>query len=113
MLEDFQRRIDGIKQNGHPTERLPHNLNVYIPGIEAKALLLELKDEVSLSTGSACATTKIEPSHVIDALGFRDDRTFGSVRFGLGRSTTHDDIQFVADIFVSTVNQMKRRFRIS
>ena len=113
MLECFQRRIHGVELNGHPTARLPHNLNIYVPGIEAKALLLELTSEVAISTGSACATAIVEPSHVISALGFGNDRSFGSVRFGVGRFNDCEDIHVASEAFASAVSRMRHTFQLS
>jgi cysteine desulfurase len=76
-----------IKVNGHPVNRLKHNLNITLPGIEAKALIHALKDKLSFSAGSACSTTKVEPSHVLKAIGLSDDECFQTIRLGVGRST--------------------------
>ena len=81
----LQQRITGIALNGHPTKRLPHNLNIYIPGVESRAFIAGLKD-LAVATGSACTSASVEPSHVIMALGFGEERAHGSLRFGLGRS---------------------------
>ncbi|WP_026843201.1 cysteine desulfurase family protein [Citrifermentans bremense] len=77
----------GIIFNGHPEKRLQHNLNITIPGVEAKGLIHLLKDRLSFSAGSACSTTKVEPSHVLKAIGLSDDECFQTIRFGAGRST--------------------------
>ena len=113
MLGAFYQQIDGVELNGHPTDRLPHNLNIYVPNIEAQALVLELSNEIALSTGAACATAVVEPSHVISALGFGDHRPFGSVRFGVGRFNDICDIQSATQSFVSAVNRTKQRFQLS
>jgi cysteine desulfurase len=94
LWEGLQAEIDGIKLNGHPEKRLPNNLNVAIPGIESQALIVQLKDALALSRGSACTTGKVEESHVISALGY-GDRKFSSVRMGLGRKNKADDIEKV------------------
>lgn len=75
-----------IKVNGHPGQRLAHNLNLTIPGVEAKALIHLLKDKLSFSAGSACSSTKVEPSHVLKALGLSDEECFQTIRIGLGKS---------------------------
>ena len=85
LFAGLQQHITGIALNGHPTERLPHNLNVYIPGVESRAFIAGLKD-LAVATGSACTSASVEPSHVIMALGFGEERAHGSLRFGLGRS---------------------------
>lgn len=95
LWKGLQENIEGVQLNGHPTQRLPHNLSVYILGVESRALVVKLKHDVALSTGSACTTAKVEPSHVILALGFGEERAHGSVRFGLGRANLKESIQFV------------------
>ncbi|MBX7223507.1 MAG: cysteine desulfurase, partial [Blastocatellia bacterium] len=96
LWEGLQAGIKNIQLNGHPTKRLPHNLCVAIPGIESRALLVQLKDTVALSTGSACTTAKVEPSHVILALGFGAERAHRSLRFGLGRKNSSSEVEWVA-----------------
>ena len=71
MFQNLQSRIFGIERNGHSIARLPHNLNIYISGVESRAVVLELREFAAFSTGSACTTASIEPSHVIQALGFK------------------------------------------
>jgi len=85
----------GARRNGHATRRLPANLNVTLPGAPADALLVALRD-VALSTGSACASGRGEPSHVLRALGLDAAQARESVRFGLGRGTTAEEIEIVA-----------------
>ncbi|HAT45615.1 MAG TPA: IscS subfamily cysteine desulfurase [Ktedonobacter sp.] len=107
LWEGLQANIEGAQLNGHPTQRLPHNLSVFIPGIESRALVVQIKHEVALSTGSACTTAKVEPSHVILALGFGDDRAHSSVRFGLGRGNTWDDIYIVITLLANSVRHLQ------
>ncbi|MBV8388979.1 MAG: cysteine desulfurase [Mucilaginibacter sp.] len=82
----------GILLNGHPEKRLAHNLNISIPGIESKALIVLLKD-VAVSAGSACTTNSVEPSHVICALGFGEGRAHNAIRISVGRFTGAEDIE--------------------
>lgn len=103
LFEGLKKEIEGIEMNGHPKKRLPHNLNVYIPGIEARSLLVQIKDEVAISTGSACSTAKVEPSHVIEALGFDDGRAYKSLRYGLGRDTTKEKIEFIIETLSNSI----------
>lgn len=97
LFEGLSLGIDGIQINGHNTLRLPNNLNVYIPGIESRSLVVQLKNDVALSTGSACTTANVEPSHVIIALGYGEQRAHSSIRFGLGRGNEMEDIEYVID----------------
>ena len=110
IFGELQRGILGVERNGHPTECLPHNLNVYVPGVESRALMLELKDTVALSSGSACTTANVEPSHVILALGLGESRAHCSLRFGLGRFNTYEEVSTVANLVVSTVAALRQRF---
>jgi cysteine desulfurase len=95
LWEGLQIYIEGVQLNGHPTQRLPHNLSVFIPGVESKALVVQIKHEVALSTGSACTTAKVEPSHVILALGYGEERAHSSIRLGLGRKNTRTEVDSV------------------
>ncbi len=92
LYEGLKDIFEGLEMNGHPTLRLPHNLNVYLPGIESRYLLVKLKNDVAISTGAACTTALVEPSHVIKAMGYSDNRAHQSVRFGLGRNISSADI---------------------
>lgn len=95
FLEQLSMLIPSIERNGHPQLRLPGNLNIWIPGVESRALVLEMNKWVSFSTGSACTTAIVEPSHVIKALGFGEARAHESIRFGLGRWNTKEQIELI------------------
>lgn len=107
LWSELSTRIDGIEMNGHPEKRLPHNLNVFIPGVESRALLVKLKHTVALSTGSACTSTKVEPSHVLLALGYSEERAHCSVRFGLGRCIQRER-DLPIDAIVKAVEQLRQ-----
>ena len=113
MYDEVQRNIDGVERNGHPVQRLPQNLNLYIRDVESRALLLELRDTIAFSTGSACTTATIEPSHVILALGFGESRAYSSVRFGLGRFTNDQDIEIATHGFIDAIMAIRNRFSLS
>ncbi len=99
FLAALRRRIPSIALNGHPTERLPNNLNVSFPGLDAETLLLTLdRAGVSASSGSACTSGSIEPSHVLTAMGLPDARVKSAVRLTLGRGTTPEEIHRAVDI---------------
>jgi len=111
LWEGLQAGIEGVELNGHPTQRLPHNLSIYIPGVESRALVVQLKHDVALSTGSACTTAKVEPSHVILALGYGEERAYSPVRFGLGRISSDDDIYLTKEFLTEAtiyVNKLTR-----
>jgi len=92
MLKEFEKI--GGKLNGHPEKRLSHNLNIYFPGIESKSIINSISKEIAISAGSACTTQIVEPSHVLLALGFDEERVHSSIRIGLGKHTTHNEILF-------------------
>lgn len=92
----LRERVPGLLVNGHPTQRLPGNLNVSIPFVQGEALLLALKD-VAVSSGSACTTQTAEPSHVLRAIGRDEELAFASLRFGIGRFNNEEEIDWVID----------------
>jgi cysteine desulfurase len=87
--------ISGAKVNGHPEKRLAHNLNIVLPGVDAEALMIALKEDVACSSGSACTTAAVLPSHVLTALGLEESDIHSSLRFGLCRGQTAEDIERV------------------
>ncbi|MGM0456907.1 MAG: cysteine desulfurase family protein [Cyanobacteriota bacterium] len=99
--------LEGIHLNGHPTQRLPGNLNVSFEGVDGQALLLGLQPVMAVSSGSACTSVKIEPSHVLAALGREESLAYASVRFGIGRFNTLEEIERVADHVISTVEALR------
>ena len=108
LHERIATRLAGVHVNGtiEPGERLPGNLNLSFDGIEGEALLLALRD-VAVSSGSACSSASIEPSHVIRALGVGPDRAHASIRFGIGRFNSEEEVRFVADQVVATVTKLR------
>ncbi len=96
--------------NGHPNlaDRLPQNLNLYIKGVENKALINYTQSELAISSGAACTTTVVEPSHVIMALGYSEERAYCSVRFGLGRYNTEEEVRYVSKIIVDAANKLMK-----
>lgn len=104
----LQAALDNVELNGHPYRRLPHNLSVAIPGVESRSLMVQLKHEVALSTGSACTTAKVEPSHVIIALGYGEERAHQSIRIGLGRDNTEEHVVSVGESLFSSIRRTTR-----
>ena len=104
LLERLQATTDGMTVNGMMDARLPGNLNVSFDGIDGEALLLSL-DDIAVSSGAAC--TQAEPSHVLMALGHSKDRALASLRFGIGRGTTADEVDYAA----ARVSDVVRRLR--
>lgn len=107
LWNGLQQAVNGVEMNGHPSDRLPHNLSVFIPGVESRAVLFELKDSLAISSGSACSTAVVEPSHVLLALGYGEGRAHQSLRFGLGRSTTQADVTEAAGFVIRAVSRIR------
>ncbi len=100
------KQIEQIQLNGHPTERLPNNVNVTIDGTRANLVLLNLEVEgIYASTGSACSSSNPEPSHVLLALGLSPEQARSSLRFTLGRGTTEDDIERVLEVLPHIIDK--------
>jgi cysteine desulfurase len=106
MFDAFKEEYPSVMLNGHPTKRLAHNLNVCFPGIESKALINLLKDEVSVSAGSACTTTSVEPSHVLLAIGRTEEESHWAVRFGLGRGNQEKNIERGIERVISVIQKI-------
>ena len=101
--------IPKARLNGHPTERLPNSVNVSFLDIEGEAAVLYLDAEgVMASTGSACASTSLDPSHVILATGLSYEAAHGSIRFTLGHSTVSEDIEHVIRVMPGIVERLRK-----
>ncbi|MSR55159.1 MAG: IscS subfamily cysteine desulfurase [Gemmataceae bacterium] len=92
--------------NGHPDERLPGNANISFAYVEGEGLMMGIKD-VAVSSGSACTSASLEPSYVLRALGVGDELAHSSIRFGLGRFTTEEEVDYVIDLVVREVNRLR------
>ena len=97
---------DGGLAAGELEERLPGNLNLSFEGVEGEALLMGLKD-IAVSSGSACTSASLQPSHVLKAVGLPDDLAHASIRFGLGRFTTAEEIDFAIAATDSAVRRLR------
>jgi cysteine desulfurase len=98
--------LDSVNLNGSHEHRLPGNLNVSFSFVEGEAMLMAIKD-VCVSSGSACTSASLEPSYVLHAMGIGDDLAHSSIRFGLGRFNTLEEVDFVADLVISKVNKLR------
>jgi cysteine desulfurase len=105
LLVGLQARVPDLVVNGSLETRLPGNLNVSVPGVDGEALLVSLCDDVALSSGAAC--TAAEPSHVLKALGRPTDLALASLRFGLGRWTTDEEVDFAIERVSEVVNRLR------
>ncbi|BCL37235.1 cysteine desulfurase family protein [Nostoc sp. MS1] len=102
-------QLEGICLNGHPTQRLAGNLNISIEGVDGAALQLGLQPVVAVSSGSACSTTKTSPSHVLTALGSPEKLAYASIRFGIGRFNTAEEIDIVAKHAIATIQSLRKQ----
>jgi len=102
----LQERLPDVEVNGHPTERLPHNLNMSFPGVEGEALIMAL-DDVAVSSGSACSSARKEPSAVLRAMGRSPEQAQTSLRFGLHRFNTDDEVTRVIDRVSAAVMRLR------
>ncbi|MBU2109340.1 cysteine desulfurase [Patescibacteria group bacterium] len=108
FVRRLAKEIPNTFLNGHPKKRLPNNINVSILGAEGEAIVLYLDDYgIACSTGSACTSVSLEPSHVIMALGKSYDYSHGSIRFSLGRRNTKKDIDYVMKILPKVVEKLR------
>ena len=98
--------VGGMHINGHPTQRVPHNLNIAFDGVAAEALMLATP-ELALSSGSACSSSSPQPSHVLRALGASDERAHASLRISLGRFTTEAEIDRAAELLRQGVARLR------
>ena len=103
--------LENIFLNGHPTERLPGNLNISVEGVDGQALLLGLQSVMAVSSGSACTSAKVAPSHVLQALGRSEKLAYASVRFGIGRFNTVQEIDMVSEQAITTIKSLRQANR--
>jgi cysteine desulfurase len=101
--------LEGIHLNGHPTQRLAGNLNISVEGVDGAALLLGLQPIMAVSSGSACSSTTTAPSHVLTALGHSEQLAYASVRFGIGRFNTVEEMERVAEHMISTIQSLRKQ----
>lgn len=100
--------IDDVELSGHPTNRLPNNVNLRFSFIEGESMLLFLDMKgIAISTGSACSSKSLEPSHVLTAIGLRPEDSHGSLRITLGKDNTHEEVDYVVDALVEVVGRLR------
>jgi cysteine desulfurase len=109
LKKELTQRIPHVKVNGHPTDVLPNTLNLSFPGAEGESILLSLDLEgIEVSTGSACASGSLEPSHVLIATGVGPELAHGSIRFSLGKYTTEEEVLYVAEKLPPIITRLRR-----
>jgi cysteine desulfurase len=106
-LENALKQIDETYVNGNPAHRLPHVSNISFKYVEGEGLMMGFNKDIALSSGSACTSASLEPSYVLKALGLGDDLAHSSLRFGLGRYTTEEQIDFTIKAVTDTVLKLR------
>lgn len=99
--------MDEVYLNGHPEKRLPHNLNISFAYVEGESVLMGLNKELAIASGSACTSATLEPSYVIAALGVGSELAHSSIRFGLHRFNTEEEVDYVGDRTIEVVNRLR------
>ena len=108
LYKGILSKIDDVKLNGHPERRLPNTLNVSFTYLEGESIILNLDMEgIAASTGSACTSGTLEPSHVLTAMGLDPVNTQGSVRFSLGRDNTKEDVDYVIGVLPPIIKRLR------
>ena len=102
----ISKELDEIKVNGSLERRLPGNLNLSFSFVEGEAMIMAIKD-VAVSSGSACTSASLEPSYVLHAMGVGDDLAHSSIRFGIGRFNTEEEVDYVADLVIRKVKKLR------
>jgi len=106
LLSGLKAKLDMLVVNGSMENRLPGNLNVSFAYVEGEALMMAIKD-VAVSSGSACTSASLEPSYVLRACGVDEDMAHSSIRFGLGRFNTEEEVDYVVDLMVRAVSRLR------
>ncbi len=108
LIKGLVERIDHTRLNGHPQKRLPNNVNVSVDFVEGESMILNLDLEgICASTGSACSSSSLEPSHVLLALGLSHEQAHGSLRFSLGKWTIEEEIERVLGVLPGIVAKLR------
>ncbi len=106
LQQRIERELGFVELNGHPSERLPGNLNLSFHFVEGESLIMGISD-VAVSSGSACTSASLEPSHVLRAMDVGEDLAHSSIRFGIGRFTTREEVDYAADALVKAVRRLR------
>jgi len=108
LRNGIEERIDDIHFNGHPTDSLASTLNVSFTGVEGEAILLYLDIEgIAVSTGSACASGSLDPSHVLLATGVDAELAHGSIRFSMGRESSREEVDYLLDVLPRIIERIR------
>jgi cysteine desulfurase len=109
LIKGVLEKIPGSHLNGHPTKRLPNNANFWFEGVEGESIVIQLDLlGIAASTGSACSSEKLEPSHVLLAIGLRPEQAHGSLRLSLGRWTKEKEIDYVLKVLPKVIDKLRK-----
>jgi len=108
LKKELSEKVPDIRFNGHPSERLPGNLHVTIPGANAEAVMMRLRNQLAMSSGSACTMSSPEPSHVLKAIGLESSCLTSSLRFGIGRFNNESEIREASKLIESAVETCRQ-----
>ena len=106
LYQGIVSQFIGVKLNGSLTDRLANNLNICIDGIKSESFILEMKD-IAISSGAACASATLKASHVLTAIGRSKEEALNSIRFGIGRFNSEEEINFTINRVVETVEKLR------
>jgi len=108
LIHGILESVEEVRLNGHPTRRLPGNASVSVSGVEGEALLLQLDMRgICASTGSACTSSTVEPSHVLTAMGTPEEAIHGSLRLSLGRNNLGEEIDYILEVLPGIVGRLR------
>ena len=108
LIDGILTKIEHSRLNGHPSQRLPNNVNISFSYVDGESMLLKLDMEgIACSTGSACTSSNLEPSHVLSAIGLPLELAHGSLRFSLGRQTTEDNIRYILEVLPGIISKLR------
>ena len=106
LTDGVTSQLDFVKLNGHPTDRLAGTVNLSFAYVEGESMMLKMKD-IAVSSGSACTSASLEPSHVLTSMGVGDDLVHNSIRFSLGRFTKLEEIEYTIEQVVKAVTELR------
>lgn len=108
MIKEILSNIKGSHLNGHPTKRLPNNINIWFEFVEGESMIIQLDlNGIAASSASACSSAKLEPSHVLLAIGLRPQEAHGSLRFSIGRWTTNAEVNYVLKVLPKIIARLR------